>query len=271
LNARSVTADLPEPLASAPLLLVSPHFDDAALSCAALVGRQQPVDVLTVFAGEPNPPRQGGWDRATGFADSAVSMPTRREEERAAFAATPHRLHLLDLLEGQHLAGRRPAADGDSIVEAVMRWNGHTRGGVVALPAGAGLTPGRVRGRMRRIAGATLRPTQHPDHLFTRDAVLGVLAPLADVQIALYEEHPYSWVKGADDVVGRLARRHGLTGECIVVPVDRDVKAARIGIYTTQVPHLGVDSRRVDRAQDPPGEERYWLLHRRQGRSAPRG
>lgn len=267
----SVVTDLPRPLASAPLLVVSPHLDDAALSCAALLGREQPADVLTVFAGDPDPPRQGSWDRTTGFANSADSMPARRAEERAAFAGSRHRLHLLDLLEGQHLPGPRPAADGERIAAAVMRWYDRTGSGVVALPAGAGLTPGRLRARLRRIAGARSWPTQHPDHLFTRDAALGVLVPLVDVQLVLYEEFPYSCAKGAADVASRLARRHGFAADCIAVRVDRDAKAARIGIYATQVRHLGVDGRRIDRAEDLPSEERYWVLTRQEAASRASG
>jgi len=270
-STRPPEAGLPEPLASAPLLIVSPHLDDAALSCAALIARRLPVDVLTLFAGEPDPPRQGSWDRTIGFRDSAASMRARREEERAAFAATPHRLHLLDLLEWQHLAGPRPAEDLDAIADAVIRWNRQADRGFVAIPAGAGLTPGRIRGRMRKLAGATLGPTQHPDHVFARDAVLEALSSLVDLQVVLYEEFPYSRVKGADGRVARLARRHGLAAERLAVSVDRGVKAARIAFYATQVPHLGDDGRRVDRPEDLPGEERYWLLARQRGRAAPSG
>ena len=265
----SVVGDLVGPLASGPLLLVSPHLDDAALSCAALLGREQPADVLIVFAGDPDPPRQGSWDRVTGFANSAESMPARRAEERAAFAGSRHRLHLLDLLEWQHLAGPRPAADGERIAAAVMRWHERNGGGVVALPAGAGLTPGRLRARLRRTARARIWPTQHPDHVFSRDAALQVLVPLEDVQLVLYEEFPYSRVKDADDVASRLARRYGLAADCIGVRVDRDAKAARIGIYATQVPHLVIDGRRVDRAQDLPPEERYWVMKRQRERWPP--
>jgi hypothetical protein len=271
LSIRSPASSLPEPLASAPLLIVSPHLDDAALSCAALIARPLPIDILTLFTGEPHPPRQGGWDRTIGFQDSAASMPARRAEERAAFAGTPHRLQLLDLLEGQHLAGPRPAEDRATIRDAVMRWNGHVDRGFVAIPAGAGLIPGRIRGRMRKIAGATLGPTQHPDHLLARDAVLEEVMPLADVEVVLYEEFPYSWVRGADESVARVARRHGLTAERIAVSIDRAVKAGRIAFYATQVPHLGVDGKRVDRAADLPAEERYWLLRRQPGRAAPGG
>ncbi|HKH30912.1 MAG TPA: hypothetical protein VKA45_07660 [Gaiellaceae bacterium] len=41
------------------LLLVSPHLDDVVLSCTALVERAEPIDIVTLFAGAPDPPRQG--------------------------------------------------------------------------------------------------------------------------------------------------------------------------------------------------------------------
>src|SRR5436305_1067911 len=69
----AVVAGLPRTLREEPLLLVSPHPDDAALSCAALLARVEPIDVLTVFAGSPDPPSQGSWDRVTGFVDSTES------------------------------------------------------------------------------------------------------------------------------------------------------------------------------------------------------
>src|SRR5262249_41968225 len=88
-----------------PLLLVSPHMDHAALSCHALLDREEPVDVLTVFAGRPDPPRQGDWDRACGFRDSSEATAARLEEERRALSGTAHRLSLLTLLESQHVEG----------------------------------------------------------------------------------------------------------------------------------------------------------------------
>ena len=59
------------------VLIVSPHLDDAAFSCAALLDRPRPADVLTVFAGTPDPPRRTSWDKRTGFDDSDAAMTAR--------------------------------------------------------------------------------------------------------------------------------------------------------------------------------------------------
>src|SRR5262249_12184752 len=196
----AVVAGLPRTLREEPLLLLSPHPDDVALSCAALLARAEPIDVLTVFAGSPDPPRQGSWDRVTGFVDSNESRPVRLAEERAAFAGGPHRLALLDVLEAQYLTGPRPPGDARPIAAAVVGWlEPHPRG-LVAAPAGAGRAPQRLRTRVRRLvgAGSTYTPARHPDHVFVRDAVLDVLQSREDARPVLYEEFPYLWTRAAD-------------------------------------------------------------------------
>ena len=257
----AVVAGLPRTLREAPLLLVSPHPDDAALSCAALLARVEPIDVLTVFAGSPDPPSQGSWDRVTGFVDSTESMPVRLAEERAAFARGPHRLVLLDVVEAQYLTGPRPPGDAKPIAAAVVDWLERHPRGVVAAPAGAGRAPRRLRTRIRRLVGEDT-PTRHPDHLFVRDAVLDALESCGDPRPVLYEELPYLWGRAADREVERVVRGRGLVAEHIVVPLDRRAKAARIGIYATQAPHLEVRGRRVDYVEDLPERERFWLLGR---------
>ncbi|MGI9540089.1 MAG: hypothetical protein ACR2N6_08075, partial [Miltoncostaeaceae bacterium] len=87
-----------------PLLVVSPHPDDAALSCGALLDRELPVDIATVFTSAPTPPATTEWDRAAGFADSDEAVAARLAEERAAFADSPHRLHELGELDGQYIS-----------------------------------------------------------------------------------------------------------------------------------------------------------------------
>ena len=58
---RPTRSTLPRGAAEGRLLILSPHLDDAALSCAALIERDRAADVLTVFDGEPDPPRAGAW------------------------------------------------------------------------------------------------------------------------------------------------------------------------------------------------------------------
>jgi hypothetical protein len=248
-----------ERLPSGPLLLLSPHFDDAALSCAALIDRAEPADIITVFAGSPDPPVQGDWDRRTGFRDSSASLSARLIEERAAFADTPHRLGTLSLLETQYRSGPRPEADVRTFVSAVSTWLTQNPEATVAAPAGAGRVPGRVRNRLHRLAPP--RPHRHPDHVFVRDAALSVLASFPRATPILYEEFPYLVGASANREIEKLVGKRKLSAIPIVVTVDREVKARRIATYETQVPHLRFEGKRVDDASDLPPIERYWLIH----------
>ena len=253
-----------------PLLVVSPHLDDAALSCAALLARREPVDVMTVFAEEPEPPVQGFWDRRCGFATSAQSMAARRLEERKAFADTAHRPAAMELLELQYTGGERDESEAAAIRAWVARWIGDVGSGTVALPAGAGRRPGRVRAFVERRVRRSYRPRPHPDHVFVRDAVLEALASRAHVVPLLYEELPYLFGGRADAEAARVGAAWGLEAVPLDLDVDRAAKAARIAAYESQVPHLlAPEGMRLDMAPALPPRERYWRLSRsRASRSA---
>lgn len=252
-------------LREAPLLLLSPHFDDAALSCAALLAREKPIDVLTVFAGEPMPPRQGKWDRVTGFADSTDSRRVRKAEEQAAFADTPHKLAFLDLIESEYMSGPREQDDAAPIAAAVVGWLEQNPGGAISAPAGAGRLPGLLRAKARRLMGDYVA-FRHPDHVFLRDAALDAVVSRPGAWAVLYDEFPYLFERAADGEVLRIARSRGLAAELVVTPVDPRAKALRISVYTSQVPHLAFRGRRVDLAENLPEEERYWILHSKNAR-----
>src|SRR4051794_35229184 len=79
-------------------VVVSPHLDDAVLSCWHVL-QDGEATVVTVFAGVPEPGTRGWWDRLTGSDDSAARMRERLREDDAALGlggATPLRLDLLD-------------------------------------------------------------------------------------------------------------------------------------------------------------------------------
>ena len=251
---------------SGPLLLVSPHLDDAVLSCAALIARLEPLDVLTVAAGAPDPPVQGWWDLETGFASSAESVPTRLREDETAFAGTSHRRTYLPLLEVQHQEGGRTPTDAHALSAAVTSWLAGERG-TVALPAGAGCRQSRISRRLARLAGREpCSPPQHPDHLWVRDVVLHALAE-TDALPLLYEELPYLFGGRADRVVEEVAGRNGSSAERIELPVDRNEKARRISAYSSQIAHLSDPARPLDDPETIPARECYWLLTRRSSNS----
>jgi hypothetical protein len=243
---------------SGPLLLVSPHLDDAALSCSAILEREETVDVLTIFAGAPEPPQQGWWDVQCGFTSSAESIPARLREDDAAFSGAPHRRRHLSLLELQYVAAGRAADEAEEITAEIGSWVAETPSGTVALPAGAGCRSAPIVRRVRRLLGKPCHPPQHPDHLYVRDAA----ARVAVGAILLYEELPYLYGGSADEEVEGIAAAGDWDVERLVVPIDRSAKATRIAAYVTQVAPLSDPGRRLDDAETLPPEERYWLLRR---------
>jgi hypothetical protein len=226
------------------LLVFSPHCDDVALSCAALLDRGEPLDVLTVFGGRPEPPRRGYWDERCGFADSDEAVRVRQAEELEALGEGGHRVTFLDLLEEQYLEGERSAADAAPIAEAIDAWGE----GLVAAPIGAGLGSGLLD-RLRTRSGVP----PHPDHLFVRDTILSA----ARGPVLLYEEFPYLRSGGAKREAAQLG------AEPLAFPVDREAKARRISEYASQLPFIGSVGERLDDPAALPETERYWLLRSR--------
>jgi LmbE family N-acetylglucosaminyl deacetylase len=243
---------------SGPLLLVSPHLDDAILSCAALVHRAESIEVLTIFAGSPDPPQRGWWDERCGFENSTESMATRRREDAAAYAGTPHRLEYLELLELQHVPGRT-TDDRDEIARAMRTWLGDRPTGTVALPAGAGCPMGRLARWRRRLRRETCSPPQHPDHVFVRDIGLEIVGDSSATAL-LYEELPYLWGGAADAEAANAAAAGGRRADRLEIDIDRERKAQRIAAYASQIPHISPDEGRLDDATILPPRERYWLL-----------
>jgi LmbE family N-acetylglucosaminyl deacetylase len=245
-------------LPSGACLVVSPHLDDAVFSCAALVERREPLDILTVCAGAPDPPLQGWWDAECGFAGSAESVPARLREDDAAFAGTPHRREHLGLLELQYQARRTPA-DREQLVDAVRTWVAANPAGSVAIPAGAGCSRRLTARWRRRLLRRRCSPPQHPDHLFVRDTVLDVVGEATPL---LYEEVPYLWGEPADAEAERAAQGRGRRIERLIVGIDRVRKAERIAAYASQIPHISPRHGRLDDPGTLPPEERYWFLRR---------
>jgi hypothetical protein len=247
-------------LPAGPILLLSPHLDDAVFSCAALVERPEPLDVLTVFTGAPDPPRQGWWDAQCGFASSVESVPARLREDEAGFAGTPHRRSYLELLELQY-AGRRTSVEREELADRVGEWVAENLDATVAVPAGAGCSQTRTARWRRKLLRQHCSPPQHPDHVFVRDAVLEVVAA-TDAEALLYEEVPYLWGGAGDGEVARVAGRLNRRAELLVVDVDRRRKAERIAAYASQIREISPPHGRLDEPSTLPATERYWLLRR---------
>ena len=150
-------------------VILSPHFDDAVLSCWHILASAGEVLVVNVFAGEPPAGTLGWWDQLAGATDSAAAVRMRIEEDRQALARTGRATVELPFLDGQYREGDQ--APGE-IVQAL-------RG--VLLEGARIYAPGSLG-------------DHHPDHTAVRAAALALHAEGADV--TLYADLPHATVFG---------------------------------------------------------------------------
>jgi LmbE family N-acetylglucosaminyl deacetylase len=162
-----------------PVLVLSPHPDDAILGCWSVLDQaDRPVTVVNVFAGIPPAGTAGGWDRECGIPDSAEMMRRRRAEDEAALGAlglTPAHLDFLDL---QYTEEDRDIATIATVVDQIVP----RRSAVYGPAAAGGFT------RLLGMFDTTLDP--HPDHQAVREVALRLQRP--GVPTYLYAEIPYA-------------------------------------------------------------------------------
>lgn len=162
--------------------VLSPHLDDAVLSCWSLLEAAGEVTVVNVFTASPPPGTPvPEWDRRTGATDPVRRMRERREEDRTALALVGRTAVALEFLDVQY--GRRAMpvsvlADRFRVLFAPDV--------VLHAPAGLG---------------------RHPDHEFVRDAALELAREGRPV--ALYADLPHciprgwpAWVAATPEVDG---------------------------------------------------------------------
>jgi LmbE family N-acetylglucosaminyl deacetylase len=146
-------------------LIVSPHLDDAVLSCwHALASASGPATVVTLFAGVPDAATEPSrWDRASGATDPAAQMRLRRKEDEAALTACGSRFVHCDFLDDQYRGWARPRRElVDRLAELVEDAD------EVWIPAGFG---------------------GHPDHVLAAEVAL---AATVGRRRMLYADLPYA-------------------------------------------------------------------------------
>ncbi|RZI80869.1 MAG: hypothetical protein EOO67_19075, partial [Microbacterium sp.] len=150
-------------------VILSPHLDDAVLSCWHLLRGPHEVQVVTVFAGTP-PPGSGTswWDQLTGAEDSVTRMAERRAEDAEAFAIAGRTSVHLDFLDGQY------GPTGQTVEAIVARVHEVVDPGAeVYVPAALG---------------------DHADHEQVRSVGLALAA--AGRTVHLYADHPHGVRRG---------------------------------------------------------------------------
>jgi LmbE family N-acetylglucosaminyl deacetylase len=227
-------------------LVVSPHLDDAVLSCAhLLLARPQSV-VATVMAGNPGPGVLSGWDRVCGFSDGDDPVARRREEDRCALrvvGASPRHLDFLDLPYREGRAGD----DGGRVGAADI--TRHLAELVEELAPASVLIPLGLL---------------HPDHVLTHQA--GVLLRESHPQLTIwaYMDLPYG-LAHPELMRSRLA---GLeqAGVCtrevdVPTPPAAERKGLAVTCYESQVePVMNDLGRDAWWGSFEEGSERFWEL-----------
>lgn len=211
------------------LAVLSPHYDDAVLSCWHVLRAHETVVVVNVFAGVPTEGSPlGWWDRRTGADDSPGRVRERAREDRAALAFAARAAVDLDILESQYRdVPVAPAFIADRIAFAVD--------GCDALYAPLALD-------------------EHIDHVLTREAALRLRS--ASTEVRLYADLPHglkrgwptwvardgrpdvdvTWARAAADALPRGMRFHRDVRELPVIEQRRKLEAVRA--YRTQVAGL---------------------------------
>jgi LmbE family N-acetylglucosaminyl deacetylase len=220
-------------MSAAPAVFLSPHLDDAVLSCGARIaalataGRQ--VRVVTLFAADeperPPSPLAADLRRWWNLPAGGIAR-ARRAEDAAACAALGALAEPWDLPEAPY----RLAADGSVLYPTLATLYGEV------APSDRALEDEIARRLVALGEVELLAPLGvggHVDHLLARRA-----AERLGRDLAYYEEFPYvewKWL-----ALGRaLGRRSRWSAEVLAVPDELfERKVAAILAYRSQVPAM---------------------------------
>ena len=222
-------------------LFVSPHLDDAVLSCGRLMAGLTGVTVVTALAGSPDRwDEVTGWDQACGFATGDDVLAARLSEDRAALRILGARQRTINGLDDQY--GPQPGRPGlvrDGIESALADLAPQS----CAIPLGL----------------------QHPDHIEVRNVALLVAAQAPSPPVwTVYEDLPY----GRNDPGGQFHdeafaayAEAGFRLRELQPDLDSTmpIKAAAAECYVSQLGAMRRFSPSFDRDIE---SERYWALER---------
>jgi LmbE family N-acetylglucosaminyl deacetylase len=224
-------------------LFVSPHLDDAVLSCGELIASSPAALVVTVFAGRPaeDAPRTS-WDAECGFGAGDDPIAARRAEDRAALDALGARSFWLDFLDDQYGEARPAAAIGAALADVVARETPDE----VYVPLGL----------------------FHADHRRASDATLAVMPQFAALTWLAYADAIYRCIEGAVEERLRGLADAGILLAPTTLPHAADAqrrKREAVACYASQL--RGLHGRRHH--DDVFALETYWRVHRERHDVAP--
>jgi LmbE family N-acetylglucosaminyl deacetylase len=222
------------------VLVLSPHFDDAAMGAGHLLLAHPGSIVVTVFGGPPEqyPDPPSDWDALGGFRAGDDVVARRREEDAAGMAVLGARPHWLDFVDHQYLAPEERAEPPEiaTVLSAVIDDAQPT---AVILPMGLA----------------------NPDHVAAHDAAMLVAAGRADLAWLAYEDAGYQHIPGM--LAWRVAKlfQSEFWPTPMIVPTVQDHarKRAAIECYRSQLPPLYADHALAERI-DGNVAEQFWML-----------
>jgi LmbE family N-acetylglucosaminyl deacetylase len=223
------------------VVIVSPHLDDAVLSCARFMSVHPAVTVVTVFAGNPPayPVPMRLWDVQSGFGPDDDVMEARRREDRAALGLLDANPVHLSYVEHTYNAGDEPVAP-EILVDGVLNALAESEPRLVLAPFGLA----------------------NPDHDVThRACMLARDRMSAAVSWWCYEDMGYKSIPGM--LAWRVSSlfRRGLWPTPVCPPVDHngDRKAAAVACYPSQLFALE-DDWQIGAKLAAPAPEQFWRL-----------
>lgn len=222
---------------SGPALVISPHLDDAVLSCGQLIKSRLGTTITTILAGFPPGPHAGWSGRTTGLPIAKDANLQRRDEDRSAARALGAQTVWMDLYAQEYGSGESLSERLLGIQHAVSTAVDAADGRAVFFPLGI----------------------THPDHVAVSDAAL-VAVRDANLEAYVYMDMPYGQARP-----GRVRRRLRHIRRTVAVERlepfagDLDTKAEAVKAYTSQVAELQQGfGRHFTRVYSDP--EKFWRV-----------
>jgi len=232
-----------DPECLARIVVLSPHFDDAAMGAGHLLIRQAgtaETTVITVYGGAPPayPAQPTDWDALGGFGPGDDVVSARRQEDRAAMDVLGARPVWLDFPDHQYLdPAERPTV---SQVATVLE-----------------------RAILERDPTAVFAPMglANPDHVDTHEAALLIRQAHPELAWFCYEDQGYKHLPGL--LAWRVAKLFRAliwpTPAAVPLAADAERKRRAIWCYASQIPPLERDHGLTERL-DAGVPEQFWRL-----------
>jgi LmbE family N-acetylglucosaminyl deacetylase len=221
-----------------PLVIVSPHYEDAVFSCGHLLASVKNSTVLTVYTGCPeNDSLSTEWDARCGFASAREAMLARGQENTNALAVLKARCSDLGFLDSQYMENARNGADllGDTLSAAL----------VPLQPASVFVPLGLF----------------HEDHIQVADAMFTVCHRFPGIDWYAYEDIPYCREPGLVEARTSTLAARGIHLSRLQRLLATEMKAQAVLAYTSQLRGLECPDGHSLLRQP----EQYWRIHPNMG------